>query len=78
MSSFGVVGFVGLVVPHVSRKIAGASHRPVIVHAALMGALVMCAADGAAQKMGELPAGVITALTGGPFFCYVLMKKYDN
>ncbi len=75
VSSFGVIGFVGLVVPHISRGLTGASHRKLIVHAFLMGSLLMCIADGAAQFMGELPAGVITAITGGPFFCYVLAKK---
>lgn len=75
VSSFGVIGFVGLVVPHISRGLTGASHRRVIMHSFMTGALLMCLADGAAQFLGELPAGVITALTGGPFFCYVLSKK---
>ena len=75
VSSFGVIGFVGLVVPHISRGLVGASHRRLIVHAFMTGALLMCLADGVAQMMNELPAGVITAITGGPFFCYVLAKK---
>ena len=75
VSSFGVIGFIGLVVPHISRGLTGASHRRLIVHAFMTGAFLMCLADGAAQIMGELPAGVITAVTGGPFFCYVLAKK---
>ena len=75
VSSFGVIGFVGLVVPHISRGLTGASHRRVIMHSFMTGALLLCLADGAAQFLGELPAGVITALTGGPFFCYVLAKK---
>lgn len=75
VSSFGVIGFVGLVVPHISRGLVGASHRNLILHAFMTGALLMCLADGAAQMMNELPAGVITAITGGPFFCYVLAKK---
>ena len=75
VSSFGVIGFVGLVVPHISRGLTGASHRRLMIHAFMTGALLMCLADGAAQFMGELPAGVITAVTGGPFFCYVLAKK---
>lgn len=75
VSSFGVIGFVGLVVPHISLGLIGASHRNLILHAFMTGAFLMCLADGAAQMMGELPAGVITAVTGGPFFCYVLAKK---
>ena len=75
VSEFGVIGFVGLVVPHVSRKLCGALHRRGVLHAFLLGALVLGLADGLAQRMGELPVGVITALAGGPFFCYVLTKR---
>lgn len=75
VSSFGVIGFVGLVVPHVARSLVGAVHRRVVIHSFLIGGLVLCAADCAAQMMGELPVGVITALIGGPFFCRVLMKR---
>lgn len=75
VSSFGVIGFVGLVVPHISRALTGASHRKLIVHAFFTGACLLCIADGVAQMLGELPAGVITALTGGPFFCWLLSKK---
>ncbi len=74
VSSFGVIGFVGLVVPHISRGLSGASHRKLILHSFVTGAALMCLADGIAQKIGELPAGTITALAGGPFFCYVLAK----
>ena len=76
VSSFGVIGFVGLIVPHISRGIVGANHRNVIVHSFVIGAVIMSLADGLAQRLGEIPAGVITALTGGPFFCYVLAGKH--
>ena len=75
VSSFGVIGFVGLIVPHISRGLVGANHRRVIVNAFVIGAVIMTLADGIAQRLGEIPAGVITALTGGPFFCYVLARK---
>lgn len=75
VSSFGVIGFVGLIVPHISRVLVGANHRKVIVHSFVIGAVIMTLADGLAQRLGEIPAGVITALTGGPFFCYVLARK---
>ena len=75
VSSFGVIGFVGLLVPHISRGLVGASHRRVIVNAFVVGGGLMCLADGLAQKLGEIPVGVITALTGGPFFCRVLTEK---
>ena len=75
VSSFGVIGFVGLVVPHITRGIVGASHRRVMVNAFAVGAGLMVIADGVGQMMGELPAGVITAVAGGPFFCRVLAKR---
>ena len=75
VSSFGVIGFVGLLVPHISRGIVGANHRRVMVNAFVVGAGLMGIADGVAQRMGEIPAGVITAVAGGPFFCWVLAKK---
>ena len=75
VSSFGVIGFVGLIVPHISRGIVGANHRRVTVNAFVIGAVMMSLADGIAQRLGEIPAGVITAVTGGPFFCYLLGRR---
>ena len=75
VSSFGVIGFVGLVVPHIARGLVGAVHRRVVVHAFMAGALVMMCADWCAQVMGELPVGVITAVIGGPVFCWILAKR---
>lgn len=75
VSSFGVIGFVGLIVPHISRGLVGANHRRVMVNAFAVGAVLMSVADGVAQRAGEIPAGVVTALAGGPFFCWVLSKK---
>lgn len=75
VSSFGVIGFVGLVVPHISRILTGASHRNLIIHSFLTGACLLLLADGVAQMTGEIPVGVITALTGGPFFCWVLSRR---
>ena len=75
VSAFGVIGFVGLVVPHVSKKMCGAGHRRGVIHAFLVGGLVLSVADGVAQRMGELPVGVITALVGGGVFCRVLMRR---
>lgn len=75
VSSFGVIGFVGLAVPHISRKFSGAVHRKLVMHSFMTGAFLLSLADGVAQMMGELPVGVITALTGGIFFCRVLARK---
>ena len=75
VSSFGIIGFVGLAVPHISRNLVGASHRKLIFHSFLAGACVLSLTDGVAQFLGEIPVGVLTALTGGPFFCWILSKR---
>ena len=75
VSSFGIIGFVGLVAPHILRVLIGPSHRPLLFFSFLTGGLMTALADGAAQRLGELPVGVITALIGGPFFCWILVKR---
>lgn len=72
VSYFGIIGFVGLVVPHMIRLLIGSPHRPLLLFSFLAGALLLAVADGLAQNMSELPVGVITALLGGPFFCRLL------
>jgi iron complex transport system permease protein len=75
VSSFGIIGFVGLVAPHMVRLLTGQAHRPLLIFSFLTGALLLTLADGLAQHLGELPVGVITALLGGPFFCWILVKR---
>lgn len=72
VSYFGIIGFIGLVVPHMVRLLIGPSHRPLLLFCFLTGALLLTVADGLAQHLSELPVGVITALLGGPFFCRLL------
>lgn len=72
VSFFGIIGFVGLAVPHLMRKLTGPSTKPLLIFSFLSGGLLLAMADGAAQLLGELPVGVITALIGGPFFCWIL------
>ncbi len=71
----GVIGFVGLVAPHLARPLAGASHARLVPVAALIGAVLLVPADLLARSLmetQELPLGVITALAGGPVFLLVL------
>ena len=75
VSSFGIIGFVGLVVPHLLRSVIGPSHRPLVIFSFLTGGTLLALADGMAQSMGELPVGVLTALIGGPFFCWILVSR---
>lgn len=75
----GIIGFVGLIVPHLCRLILGAGHRQTLPAAALCGGLLLLWSDTAARAVlpggVELPVGIITALLGGPFFCFILGKK---
>ncbi|MFE7589981.1 FecCD family ABC transporter permease [Kitasatospora sp. NPDC057512] len=73
----GIVGFVGLVVPHLLRMLAGPGHRFLLPASALGGALVLVAADLASRTVAEpaeIPLGVVTALIGSPFFFWLLRR----
>jgi len=75
----GVIGFVGLVVPHLVRLVLGAGHRRLLPASALLGALLLIWSDVLARSVlpggAELPVGVVTALVGGPFFCLLLARR---
>lgn len=78
VSTSGVIGFVGLVVPHIVRLLAGPDHRFLLPAAALCGAIMLVAADTLARTIiapAELPVGIITALLGAPFFLFLLRKR---
>jgi len=68
----GLIGFVGLVVPHVVRQLVGPSARRVLPISALAGAALLAAADLVARLAGDIPVGVVMALVGAPFFLVVL------
>ena len=70
----GLIGFVGLVVPHVVRLLVGPNARLVLPLSALFGASLMVVADLAARLLGEIPVGVVTAVVGAPFFLYLLRR----
>ena len=75
----GVIGFVGLVVPHLVRLVQGAEHRPLLLTSAFVGGVLLLWSDVLARTIlpegAELPVGVVTALLGGPFFCVLLRRK---
>jgi iron complex transport system permease protein len=78
VSFSGIIGFVGLIVPHLMRMILGPDHRLLIPASALGGAVFLVAADTMARTIispSELPVGVITAFLGAPFFIYLLRKR---
>ena len=70
----GLIGFVGLVAPHVVRLAVGPNARLVLPLAGLFGAILMVAADLAARLVGEIPVGVVTAVIGAPFFLALLRR----
>ena len=74
----GLIGFVGLVVPHLVRLGFGSDHRLVLPGAALLGAALLVLADLAARSLAapaELPVGVVTSLIGAPFFLWLLRRR---
>jgi len=79
VSASGTIGFIGLMVPHITRRVVGPDHRILIPCSALLGAVLMIAADAIARTVmqpTEIPVGVITALLGAPFFLYLLRKAH--
>lgn len=73
----GIIGFVGLIVPHVIRLAFGPDHRILLPASAILGAILLATADIGARTMlapAELPVGIITALIGGPFFLGLLLR----
>jgi iron complex transport system permease protein len=74
----GTIGFVGLMVPHFSRLIAGADHKRTLPVAALSGGILVVWVDAAARTLlapEELPVGILTAIIGGPVFIFLLKRK---
>jgi iron complex transport system permease protein len=77
VSVCGVIGFVGLVIPHLLRLSVTSDNRLLIPLSALLGGLLLCAADTCVRLLasGEIPVGVLTTLLGGPFFIFIFLKK---
>lgn len=78
VSVSGMIGFIGMVVPHAVRMVTGADHRLLLPASVLVGGTALVAADTIARIVlapSEIPVGVVTALAGGPFFIALLMKR---
>ncbi len=74
----GIIGFIGLMVPHLCRPLVGNSHAWLYPASALLGAMLLVVADAVARTIlpsGELPVGIVTALVGGPFFLLVFRTR---
>ena len=74
----GLIGFVGLIVPHAARAWVGPDHRKLPAVAAVIGGLFLVVCDTVARTIiapQEIPIGVVTALVGGPFFLVLLLRR---
>jgi len=74
----GIIGFIGLIVPHAARMLMGSDHKYTIPFSMVLGGLVLLVADTFGRAIGgsiEIPVGIVTAIIGGPFFLYLLRKK---
>lgn len=73
----GIIGFVGLIIPHISRALVGTNHWKLFPVSILIGAIFMMLADIAARSLStsEIPIGIITSLCGAPVFAYIMLKK---
>ena len=77
VSVSGIIGFVGLVSPHIVRLIWGPSHRRLLPLSFLLGGIVLCICDTIARSImaSEIPVGIVTAIIGAPFFIYLLRAR---
>lgn len=80
VASSGIIGFVGLIAPHIARLLWGPEHARLLPMSALLGALLLVLADTTARTIlapVELPIGILTALLGAPFFLYLLRTRRE-
>ena len=81
VSSLGVIGFVGVICPHVAKRLLGQDHRVSIPASALMGSLLLLCADALSRSLGSgsaLPVGAITSLLGAPFFLAIIFSRKEH
>ncbi|MGN0976433.1 MAG: FecCD family ABC transporter permease [Faecousia sp.] len=81
VSFLGVIGFVGIICPHVTKKLLGQDHRVALPASALSGSLLLLFADTLSRSMGggsALPVGAITSLLGAPFFMVIIFSRKEN
>ena len=81
VSFLGVIGFVGIICPHVTKKLLGQDHRVTIPVSCLMGSLLLVLADTLSRSLGSgsaLPVGAITSLLGAPFFIAIIFSRKEN
>ncbi|MPW26934.1 iron chelate uptake ABC transporter family permease subunit [Alkalibaculum sp. M08DMB] len=77
VSVTGIIGFVGLIIPHIVRMIVGPKHKKLYPYSFVLGGILLIICDTVARSLinQEIPVGIITAIFGGPFFIYLLKKR---
>ncbi|MEO9652281.1 MAG: iron ABC transporter permease [Roseobacter sp.] len=78
VSAVGVLGFVGLMAPHIARRLVGGQHRHLLPVSMLVGALLVLVADAIGRSLAppiEISAGILTALLGAPFFIFIMLTN---
>lgn len=81
VSKVGVVGFIGLIIPHLARIVGGPKHRNTLLFSALIGSIVMIWSDVLSRALyspEEIPIGVLTSLLGAPLFIWIIMNRYKH
>ena len=81
VSKVGVVGFIGLIIPHLARIIGGPKHKHTLLFSTLIGSIVMIWSDVLSRALyspEEIPIGVLTSLLGAPLFIWIIMSRYKH
>ena len=81
VSKVGVVGFIGLIIPHLARIIGGPKHKHTLLFSALIGSIIMIWSDVLSRALyspEEIPIGVLTSLLGAPLFIWIIMNRYKH
>ena len=80
VSISGIIGWVGLIIPHIARMIVGPDHKKLLPAAISIGAIFLLLIDDVSRAATtvEIPLGILTAIIGAPFFIYLLQKGYED
>ena len=78
ISNIGIIGFVGIICPHIAKRIFGHNHRYTIPASILLGSILLLLSDTLARTVGNgtaIPVGIVTSLIGAPFFLYIIFRR---
>lgn len=78
VANLGIIGFVGIICPHVAKRLFGHNHKHSIISTAMIGAILLLVSDTLARLVGNgtaIPVGIVTSIIGAPFFLYIIFRK---